>query len=222
MMRRPWEKYWEATIDEKTFLRNSKHEVHPVRDLIAMFAADYDTVFEGGCATAVDLPLHVKRGTDYIGLDITEKFISEARELYIGYDLRVGTVMDIPLGDGFVDTAYVKAVLEHLHPLEWVLAVRELWRIARRQVILALFHWDPDRRKAPILERMAADDSDRSMNVGNVQAFNNRISLLDVHDVLFELGATSWNRYMVGGKMNNTTKFKPYMVYVVKKQAKKR
>lgn len=213
MKRRPWEKYWEEIIEPSTFLRNSKHETHPVRELIALYAAKYANVLEAGCATAVDLPIHEHFDTLYYGLDITEKFILEARKRYPNYWLEVGSILDIPLKSESIDTTYVKAVLEHMHPLEWVLGVQELWRVAKHQMILAFFNYNPDRPKAPILERMEKEDADRCPK----QAFNNRIPTQDIQDVLFNLGATSWKRLIVGGKRDNTTKYKPYLVYVIEK-----
>lgn len=220
-MRRPWEEYWEESIDETTFLRGSKHEVHPVRDFIALLASDYDTVFEGGCATAVDLPLHEKRETTYMGLDITEKFILRARELYPERWLTVGSMMKIPLDDKTVDTAYTKAVLEHMHPLEWPDAVRELWRISRRQMIIAMFGWDAGDKKPSVIGPSADLRSKfyvRRPNVDSTTVFNNPIPLLDLQKLIHELGAEGWIQYKVGGKMGYRTKFKPYMVYLVKKR----
>jgi hypothetical protein len=127
-------------------------------------------------------------------------------------------MLKIPLDDETVDFSYTKAVLEHMHPLEWVYGVRELWRVAREGIILALFNWDPDRPGAPILEKMANDDADRSRTAATRNPFNHKISLLDVKDVLLDLGATSWSRYMVGGHLTEKKNYKPYMVYKVDKR----
>jgi hypothetical protein len=101
--------------------------------------------------------------------------------------------------------------------MEWVLGVRELWRVADKQMIIALFNWDPDRPGAPILEKMANDDADRSRTSSKNHPYNHKISLLDVNDVLFSLGATGWSRYMVGGRIDGKQNYKPYMVYCVEK-----
>jgi len=161
--RRPWERYWDETLRGKYFLRNSGQVNHPSRFFIVDAAAKYDTVLECGCATAIDYPLHVERGTKYTGIDITRKFKETAEELYPDIDFRIANVLDLSMfPDRSYDTVYERAVFEHMHPLEWPLGCKEMWRVADKQIILGLFGWQigsPPRRK-PILERLN-DENDK-------------------------------------------------------------
>jgi SAM-dependent methyltransferase len=138
---RPWEDYWQRSRSIPTdFLRNEKAVEHPGRIRIADICAEVGgSVLECGSATAVDYPLHRERGLDYRAIDITPKFVTQARELYPELDIREASVLDLPLKDGEVDTAYVRAVFEHMHPEEWPHGVAEMWRVADKQIIIGLY-----------------------------------------------------------------------------------
>ena len=97
------------------------------------------SVLECGCATAVDYPLHVDRGLNYRAIDITPKFVDQARVLYPELDIRVASMLDLPFDDGEFDTVYCRAVLEHMHPEEWPHGVVEMYRVASKQIIVGLY-----------------------------------------------------------------------------------
>lgn len=138
---RPWEEYWERNRSvPNDFLRTSKAVEHPGRIAIADRCAEVGgSVLECGSATAVDYPLHVDRGLDYRAIDITPKFVEQARELHPELDIRVASVLDLPFEDNSVDTVYVRAVFEHMHPEEWPHGVKEMWRVADKQIIVGLY-----------------------------------------------------------------------------------
>ena len=135
--RRPWERQWECLPND--FLRNTDVK-HPSRAFIADQTAEIGgSVLECGCASAIDYPLHRSRGLKYSGRDITPKFVRKANELYPEADIKIANVLDLPLNDESFDTVYCKALLEHMHPKEWPSAVVEMWRVAKKQMIIALY-----------------------------------------------------------------------------------
>jgi ubiquinone/menaquinone biosynthesis C-methylase UbiE len=138
---RPWENYWERNASvPTTFLRNSKAIHHPSRTLIADLCAKIGgSVLECGSATAIDYPLYLERGLDYHAIDITPKFVKQAKELYPELDIREANVLKLPFDDGKIDTVYCRAMLEHMHPEEWPHGVVEMWRVADKQMIIGLY-----------------------------------------------------------------------------------
>jgi len=229
---RPWEQYWSKGMKNKrNFLRNSGQLSHPSRTLIAELASKFDTVLECGCATAIDYPLHVKLGTEYTGIDITQKFVDASKEHNPGINTRWASMLDLPFGDRSYDTVYCRAVLEHMHPLEWPLGVKEMWRVCDKQMILAFFNCSPERKRAfvsfnnssaeqaSILERMKSKTE--GLDVGGV--YNNSIAAPDVVDVIKWVGGESWYKEEAGTPLIEVdgrkvkTGWKKYHIYVIEK-----
>lgn len=139
MENRSWEKHWER-FEAVDFLRTHEQFTHPSRFMIADEAAKIGgTVLECGSATCIDYPLYKERGLRYSAIDITPKYIARAKELYPEIDARAASVLNLPFPDTSFNTAYCRALLEHLHPKEWPIAVREMWRVTRRQMIICLY-----------------------------------------------------------------------------------
>jgi len=225
--RRPWERYWDENLRGSSFLRNKKQMNHLSRFFIADAAAKYDTVLECGCATAIDYPYHVERGTKYTGIDITVKFKVMAEELYPDIDFRTANVLDLSMfPDRSIDTVYERAVFEHMHPLEWPLAAREMWRIADKQMLLGVFNWSVGAhpRKKPVLERLMDEKetdtpelrAKRSHKVP--QALVSKLYEADIVAVIedFLPGEKTWKMDKVGSKnLPKPLKCKPYYIYTV-------
>jgi len=207
---RPWEEYWSKNMkNKKNFLRNDGQLSHPSRVLISEYASKFDTVLECGCATAIDYPFHMNHGTKYTGIDITENFIISSKEHNPGIDTRVASMLDLPFKDCSYDTVYCRAVLEHIHPLEWPLGVKEMWRVCDKQMILGIFNWRSNRSKPitfgkrekpeqtrSILERMMKEETEVGTSLGGV--YNNGICEPDIIDVIKWVGGESWEKKEVG------------------------
>ncbi|MHA1360861.1 MAG: class I SAM-dependent methyltransferase [Candidatus Helarchaeota archaeon] len=192
---------------------------HPSRALIADICSEHKTVLECGCATAIDYPLHIERGTKYTGIDITPKLIELAKELNPGIDAREASILELPFEFESFDTVYERAVFEHMHYLEWPLALQEMWRVASSQVIIACFGWSKKRyHKKSILERMKTEE----VKNGPTGPFTNAICHPDMVEVLDELiKPTSWEIIEIGGKHSpkspNGRKYPLYRIYIIKK-----
>jgi len=130
-----WEKY--ATRDH---LRWPKELNHPIRKMMAKEAIKIGgSVLDVGCGTCIDYPLYEGTGISYIRLDITQKFLNRARELYPGINVKHGDATHLPFPNEFFDTTICKDLLEHLPPHKWKLATHEMWRVARELVMIAFF-----------------------------------------------------------------------------------
>jgi len=112
---------------------------HPIRTMIANKAMLGQSVLECGCASCIDIKYY--NGTDmkYTGIDITLNFIRGAKRHDRNVDVRYGNILAIPFVDSSFDTVYASNVFEHLNSGEWVLAISEMWRVARKQILLALY-----------------------------------------------------------------------------------
>lgn len=154
MTKRDWEKWWveKAAAD---FPRRSKYVAgmtittptpeSPVRKIIVEEALKSgDTVLDGGCATCIDYELFKDTEIKYTGVDITDKFLDYAKQLYPEIDVRHASIINLPFLDESYDTVYFKSIIEHIHPDEWRAAITEGWRVAKHKFMLCfvLKPWD--------------------------------------------------------------------------------
>ena len=136
--RRSFERYWEGVHPD--FLRVPEQLEHPSRKRIAEEASKVgDSVLDVGCDSCVDYPRFKKAGIRYTGIDITEKFIKRAKELYPGIDARVGTAYDLPFSDGSYGSVYCKDLFEHLPPDGYKQVLTEMWRVTRKLMMIAFY-----------------------------------------------------------------------------------
>lgn len=135
--RRSWEDWWEREA-EADFLRWPGAENQPRRVRMCNEAAKVGgSVLEVGCATGIDYPRLKRLGLKYTGIDVTSKFISRAKELYPEIDVRVANVLDLPFADDSFDVVYANDVVQHLDPKEYPKALREMWRVAQKLLLVS-------------------------------------------------------------------------------------
>jgi len=138
-MIRPWEVWWKevANIDH---MRTPKQLTHPIRGkIVTEITKVGGSVLDVGCATAVDYPLFKEAGVKYTGIDVIEKFVKRAKEHYPEADIRLGDAFNLQFADGSYDVVYCKDLLEHLPPEGYKTVVREMWRVARRMMMIAFY-----------------------------------------------------------------------------------
>jgi len=137
--RRSYESFWEKGVHPDYFYGEPRLE-HPSRKRIAEEAKKIgNSVLDVGCDSCVDYPRYKKSGMRYTGIDITEKFIRRAKDLYPGIDARVGTAYDLPFPDGSYDSVYCKDLLEHLPPEGYKQVLKEMWRVTRKLMMIAFY-----------------------------------------------------------------------------------
>lgn len=139
--RRPWEEWWDETAPINFRRHNSamkkSHETN--KEIVGAVAEVGGSVLDVGCATGITYEYIKPTGIEYVGVDFTEKFLVWARELNPEIDVRIGSAFDLPFPDGSFSTVFCKAVLEHQHPDDYPKIVREMARVAEKQVIIGFF-----------------------------------------------------------------------------------
>jgi len=133
---RSWERWWSEKAGLKFMrTRRQKKGIYPLMaDLAAQVGG---SALDVGCETCLAYPHFVKLGLEYSGIDITQRFVDHDVER--GIDVRLASVLDIPFEDCSFDTVFCKDLLEHIHPDDVLTAIREMLRVARKQVFIVWF-----------------------------------------------------------------------------------
>lgn len=111
----------------------------PRRALRAEMARVGGSVLEVACGPGIEyygirnvgLPLR------YVGVDATPAMIAICRKNYPGGTFQVASVDSLPFADDSFDTVFAKDLFEHLSGYE--AGVREMYRVAKRQVLIYFF-----------------------------------------------------------------------------------
>jgi len=139
--KRTWEEWWDETAPINFRRHDSAmNKSHETNKVIAGAVAEVGgSVLDVGCATGITYEYIKPTGVKYTGLDFTKKFLVQAKKLNPEIDVRFGSAFDLPFPVGSFSTVFCKAVLEHQHPDEYPKIVREMARVAERQVIIGFF-----------------------------------------------------------------------------------
>jgi len=142
---RRWETWWKRYAPEDFPRRTTGTIDSPMRPVIVTEAEKTGgTVLDVGCATCIDYGLFKRTEVDYMGVDITEKFLNYAVHQYPEIEVCLGSILSLPFTDASFNTVYEKSVVEHVHPAEWGKAVSEMWRVAGEKAMFAFYlpPWD--------------------------------------------------------------------------------
>jgi SAM-dependent methyltransferase len=92
-------------------------------------------VLDLGCGNGSNARFFAQQGYRALGIDLSPSAIEIARAWFaeegLEADLRVGSCLDLPYEDGFVDVVVSHGVLDHLSPAEGVTAMAEVHRVLR-------------------------------------------------------------------------------------------
>ena len=137
-MKKPrwWEAFWEenAPID---FMRLPWQLIHPARKKVYELSLKYgDSVLDVACGTGIDYLGFTERGMKYVGVDITPKFVTRFKELHPEADVSVGSSLSLLFEDASFPTVYAGGLIQHMEPTEYPQAIREMWRVCEKAVIL--------------------------------------------------------------------------------------
>jgi len=116
--------------------REPSRLTHPVLIVLQELVGD-DTVLDVGCGSSPDSRLFTSE--QYIGLDVTSRFVHAAHHLYGAEHVLRGDARRLPFSDDVFDAVYCKDLLEHLPPAVMPVVVSEMMRVARKQVLFILF-----------------------------------------------------------------------------------
>jgi ubiquinone/menaquinone biosynthesis C-methylase UbiE len=93
-------------------------------------------VLDVGCGTGIDYMGFFMNFMDYVGVDITPKFVARFKELHPEADVRVHSSLSLPFSDRSFDVVYSGGVIQHQHPDDYPRAIQGMWRICRNGLIL--------------------------------------------------------------------------------------
>ena len=135
---RYWEQYWQENTP-RHFLTRPKYTNHPLRQFAYKTIIDEGgSLLDAGCCSGRDYPLFVENGIKYTGIDITKKFIVEFRRKHPDADVRVASVLDLPFEDKTFNSVFSGNVIQHMHPTEYHLAIKEMWRVVTNLMVLVI------------------------------------------------------------------------------------
>ena len=135
---------WEiraGTPEWYEMMRGGK-EKHPSHDIAEdiIFSSFPSSMLDVGVGPGVTYERIRNRldKTSYTGLDISPTAITKLKTMYPDVDFRVGSLMEIPIEDKAYDVVYTRHTLEHCPYYE--IPIRELFRVAKKLVVITLFH----------------------------------------------------------------------------------
>jgi SAM-dependent methyltransferase len=92
-------------------------------------------VLDLGCGNGSNARFFAQQGYQALGIDISPSAIDIARAWFaeegLTADLRVGSCLELPYEDGFVDVVVSHGVLDHLLPADALTAMAEVHRVLR-------------------------------------------------------------------------------------------
>lgn len=144
---RDWEQ-WEVRCDKDTPFPNAteRQTIHPIRFLVLgeTVSINAENVLDCACGPGIDYTFFRNTSTKYIGIDNTPRFVKKAKRDYPGIDIQVMDVMDIKFDDESIDVVYCKDLLEHMHPDHAQAAVKEMWRVTKKRMMIVFFRVPSD------------------------------------------------------------------------------
>ena len=116
------------------------------------------SVIEPACGSANDYRFlhsyHIARHIDYLGFDLCEKNIENARALFPGARFEVGNVFEIHSASKSFDLSYTHDLFEHLSLEGMEAAIAEMCRVTRWRICIGFFNMNeiPEHVPRPVEE----------------------------------------------------------------------
>jgi len=137
------EKWWElsdAPLVDHNFMRGIDPHKQPIRVRIRDEAvATGKSVLDVGCATCIDYPLYQEIGFRYVGVDITYKLLEGALKQTPDVTVVRGDGKKLPFKNESFDSVYVKDMLVHLPPDDYIKVLTEMWRVTKKALMIGFF-----------------------------------------------------------------------------------
>ena len=116
------------------------------RDVLYGRSAKRVSVLEPACGSANDYRFldsyGMGRFVDYVGVDICDKNITNARRRFPDVRFETGNILDMPFADDEFEYLFLHDLLEHLSPAALEIALIEIARVTRREACLNFFNMD--------------------------------------------------------------------------------
>ena len=193
-----WQTAWQRKKG-KRFLEFEKQQNHPIRKLIVKKTIEVGaSVLDIGCATCNDYLLFRETPVKYYGRDFTPKFVKRAKQRFPDVDVELANVFDIPFEDNSIDVVYCKDLLEHLPPKKYKKAIKEMWRVTRKRMMIAFFkapyngetkyqiirklHWNNQYSKTDIVHALILDNVADIEIIDNIGNNNSTLYVVDKNE----------------------------------------
>ncbi len=130
-----------AKDDWFNMMRNGKekHLSHDVAEE-CIFEINPESILDVGVGPGVTYERIRERikNIKYVGVDISQIAINKLSEMYGNNIFVQGSLMNLPMDDNSFDVCYTRHTLEHCEYYEK--PILELFRVAKKRVIITLFH----------------------------------------------------------------------------------
>lgn len=144
---RDWEQ-WEVRCGKDTPFPSAteRQSIHPVRFLVLgeTVSIRAGNVLDCACGPGIDYTFFKNTSTRYTGIDITPRFVEKARKDYPGIDIRLMDSVKMSLEDESYDVVYCKDLLEHQFPDDAQATIKEMWRVAKKRMMIVFFRVPTD------------------------------------------------------------------------------
>lgn len=162
--------------ETETWMKSPTQRDHFGRKLIAdLVKQNSKSILDVGCGIGFDYPYYKGSNVEYLGVDVTERFLQECKKR--GVPAQYGNVLNLPFQDGSFDTVYCKDLLLHLPPGLWRKALAEMVRVAKKQVFTLEPKWG-DETVYAIKEKHGYKETGKP--VGTVFFFHNVYGMRDI------------------------------------------
>jgi len=177
-----WQKMPGHPLKWQVDLRQTAYEAR--RMVADMVKKNSKSILDVGCGIGLDYDYYKDSEVRYYGVDITPKFVDAARQR--GVPAEVGDVLNLRFKDGEFDTVYCKDLLIHLTPGDWRVALKEMARVARIQVVTLEDNWS-NRTVYSLREKHASYDEENH-DFEMLMFFHNEYGNADFREYAHVLG----------------------------------
>lgn len=197
MSERYWEDYWKdhTEVGREARIHHMNHETYLAVQKEVIFVGG--KVLEVGCGGGSMCDYLKGTNVEYRGIDISEKSLNEFRKHRPEVDVQCASCFDIPFSDNFFDTVFCTMLLEHLHPKEYPKAIREMARVAKKQVIIGWFRapwskpmWMPFSGRPYFSSRYNVDEVKRI-----IESLDGFKSLRVLMDISLRMPESWWSKH---------------------------
>jgi ubiquinone/menaquinone biosynthesis C-methylase UbiE len=109
------------------------------------------------CGTGRFFEIYKKLGMDFLGMDVSEDMMLQARAKYPEANVMFGDIAHIPLADNAVDHSVCVRLLEKMPEAEMAAVIKELARVSSKRIICSLVTGDHvERRNRAWMHRLDA------------------------------------------------------------------
>jgi len=99
------------------------------------------SVLDCGFGSAPFFEFFRNTNINYMGIDITPEFVDSCHKRFPSdiHRFQLGDIINIPFRSESFKTVFCSSVLEHLRPNFYREAIKEMWRVVEKQVVIDFF-----------------------------------------------------------------------------------